>query len=338
MEKTVLDYATRLGSGAGYDASAIAALLPEGARASFFFPEPVAAPEGKALVQTVDILAPVVNDAFSYGRIAACNALSDVYAMGGTPWRALTIACAPRDILENEPEVVKNAVLGAREAMEEAGCLSPGGRLVSDVEMKFGLAVTGLIDPKKVATNANLCPGDILLLTKPLGTGILANGIKARWDDWEESEKLIRKWAGRLNKVAGSAIEKFALKAATDITGFGLGGHCLEMARASDASLEIDARSLPVMGKALDYASDGLVPGGSINNKLFCACKTRFAGEKDDDLENLVFDTQTSGGLLLAVPRDRLGEVRDYLLAGGDLACEVGRVVERREAPLYLIF
>ncbi len=297
----------------------------------------VSLPAGKALVQTVDILAPVVNDAFSFGRIAACNALSDVYAMGGTPWCAMSIACFPEDLAAQAPETLQRVLKGALEAMVEAGCVSAGGHTVRDTEMKFGLAVTGLIDPGHIATNAKLRPGQVLLLTKPLGTGILATAVKADWEGAAESEELIRTWAGRLNKVAGAAIVRFGLDSATDITGFGLGGHALEMARASGVSIEIAIHSLPLMGEVLEYASNGLVPGGSINNKLYCACRTRWLCEKDEDLENVLFDAQTSGGLLLAADADKVEDVKAFLLEGGDLACEVGRVCAQAEAPLLIV-
>ncbi len=295
------------------------------------------APAGKALVQTVDILAPVVNDGHSFGRIAACNALSDVYAMGGEPWSAMTIACFPEDLAREQPEVLRDVLRGSLEVMVEAGCVSAGGHTVRDADMKFGLAVTGVVDPDHIAANNGLKPGQRLLLTKPLGTGILSTGVKARWEGADEAEALIRRWCGRLNRTAGAAISRFRLTAATDITGFGLGGHALEMARASRVTVCIDIHALPVMDHVLDYASDGLVPGGSINNKRFCACRTRWRTRPDDDLENVLFDAQTSGGLLLAVEPEQLDEVRAFLLEGGDLAREVGRVEEPAEAPLCII-
>lgn len=298
----------------------------------------VSFPPGGALVQTVDILSPVVNDAFSYGRIAACNALSDVYAMGGTPWCAMSIACFPEDMAVSEPETLRDILRGAQDAMVEARCVSAGGHTVKDDDMKFGLAVTGFVDPGRVATNSGLKPGDLLVLTKPLGTGILSTGVKASWEGADEAEELVRRWAGRLNANAGAAIPRFGLKAATDITGFGLGGHVLEMAQASRVSVEICVKDLPLMcDNVLEYSSCGLMPGGSINNKRHAACRTHWLREKDEDLENVLFDAQTSGGLLLAVPGDRLEEVRAHLLAGGDLACVVGRVVEACDYPLLVV-
>lgn len=297
----------------------------------------VRVPGGKALVQTVDILAPVVNDGYSFGRIAACNALSDVYAMGGVPWSAMTIACFPEDLASSQPETLQAVLRGSLETMIEAGCVSAGGHTVRDADMKFGLAVTGIVDPDHVATNSGLKSGQRLILTKPLGTGILSTGVKAHWDGSEEAEALIRKWSGRLNNVAGSCISRFNLSAATDITGFGLGGHALEMARASGVTVCLSIHDLPIMAHVLDYASDGLVPGGSINNKLFASCRVRWQTDKDDDLENVLFDAQTSGGLLLAVEPEKVDDVRSVLLEGGDLACEVGYVRSLGEAPLYVV-
>ncbi len=297
----------------------------------------VRVPEGKALVQTVDILAPVVSDAYSFGRIAACNALSDVYAMGGVPWSAMSIACFPEDMAVSEPESLRDVLRGALEVMAEAGCVSAGGHTVRDSDMKFGLAVTGLVDPKHIAVNSALRPGQRLLLTKPLGTGILATGVKARWEGAEEAENLIRRWAGRLNRVGGEAIARFGLSAATDITGFGLAGHALEMAEASGVTVRIFTDNLPVMDQVLDYASFGLVPAGSLNNRNYAACRTRWDREKDPDLENVLFDAQTSGGLLLAVEPEKLQDVKAFLEAGGDLAREAGEVVPREDAALCFV-
>ena len=179
----------------------------------------VRVPAGKALVQTVDILAPIVNDAFHFGRIAAANALSDVYALGGEPWCAMNIACFPQELAENDPEGVLAGILrGGAEAAVEAGAVIVGGHTVQDDELKFGLSVTGIIDPDHVAENCNLRPGLALVLTKPLGTGILATGVKAGWDGAAESEALLCRWCGRLNRFPGEAIRRFRLPAATAIT------------------------------------------------------------------------------------------------------------------------
>lgn len=293
-------------------------------------------PQGQALVQTVDVLAPIVNDARSFGRIAAVNALSDVYAMGGTPWSAMSVAFFPEAMAEGHIEELRAILQGALEAMSEAGCVSAGGHTVKDDELKFGLAVSGFVDPDHIATNGGFRPGMRLLLTKPLGTGILATGVKAHWDGADEAEALIRTWAGRLNKVAGEAVSRFALTGATDITGFGLAGHALEVARASQVDIRLHVDAIPLMKYALEFASEGLVPAGSIGNRKYAACRTHWERTKDEDLENVLFDAQTSGGLLLGVPQTKLSAVQDFLRSGGDLACDIGEVLEADGAPLRL--
>lgn len=285
-------------------------------------------PSGKAIVQTADVLAPIVNDGKNFGRIAAANALSDVYAMGGEPWCALCLAFFPPALTETG--VLIDILEGAFEKMAEAGATLAGGHTVQDEELKFGLSVTGVIDPDKIARNDGLSPGQILFLTKPVGVGVLATGVKARWEYAPESEAEIIRWCSRLNSGAAEVIRALGLTAATDITGFGLGGHALEMARASDVAVELYAGRLPLLPHALDYARDGLIPAGTHANQKFYAPETECAAEIDPALLSLVFDAQTSGGLLLAVPKDRGSEAREMLLARGELAAEVGRVRPKR--------
>ncbi len=288
-------------------------------------------PAGKAIVQTVDILAPIVNDAFWFGRIAACNALSDVYALGGQPWCAMNVAFFPTCLTENDPEnILANILRGGMDALEEAGAVLAGGHTVQDDELKYGMAVTGIIDPDHVAANDKLRPGLRLLLTKPLGTGILATGVKARWDDHEESEALLQRWCGRLNRIPGEAIAHFRIPAATDITGFGLGGHLLEMAQASGVCVSLQTEALPLLPHALEYARMGLIPAGSHLNRTHCAPAVDVAPSVDEAVESIVFDAQTSGGIVLAVPGEELATVRDWLEARGEMAVEIGEVLEAR--------
>lgn len=289
-------------------------------------------PAGKALVQTVDILAPIVNDAFAFGRIAAANALSDVYALGGEPWCAMNVACFPQALAENDPEHILGDILrGGHSALMEAGAVLAGGHTVQDDELKYGLAVTGIIDPSHMAVNSGLRPGQRLLLTKALGTGILATAVKARWDGAAESEAELVRCCGRLNKVGGAAIRQLRLPAATDITGFGLGGHALEMALASNVCIALDTAALPLLPRVLDYARDGLIPAGSHLNRKHWRCSTLVEAGVDESLESVVFDAQTSGGLLLAVPPNMLDAARAMLEAGGDIASEVGEVLPPRQ-------
>jgi len=289
-------------------------------------------PLGKAIVQSVDILTPIVNDAFSFGRIAAANALSDIYAMGGEPWCAMNIACFPQEMAADDPQQILPQILrGGQSALLEAGAVLAGGHTVQDEELKYGLAVTGVIDPDHMAVNNGLKAGQRLLLTKGLGTGILATAVKARWEYHEESEQILTEVCSRLNKVGGSVIRELRLPAATDITGFGLGGHALEMAQASGVCISLNTQELPLLPHALDYARDGLIPSGSHLNRNYWSCSTLVEAGVDEALESIVFDTQTSGGLLLAVPPELLDEARSLLQQGGDMACEVGEVLPPRE-------
>jgi len=295
-------------------------------------------PPGHALVQSVDVLTPVVNDAFAFGRIAAANALSDIYAMGGEPWSAMNVAFFPPALAEDDPEGLLTSILrGGLDAMNEAGAVLAGGHTVQDEELKYGLAVTGVIDPEHLARNDGLKPGQVLLLTKPLGTGVLSTAVKAGWDGAAASEANLVRWCGRLNSVGGTVIRELRLSAATDITGFGLGGHALEMALASHVCVRLVATALPLLPRALEYARDGLIPAGSHRNRTHCACRTRTAQAVDEALESLAFDAQTSGGLLLAVPPDQVEAARALLLGGGDLAAVVGEVLPPRPDGIALL-
>lgn len=288
-------------------------------------------PPGRAIVQTADVLAPVVNDARSFGRIAAANALSDVYAMGGEPWCAICLAFFPPCVAADDTDsTLVEIIEGGLDALDEAGAVLAGGHTVQDEELKFGFSVTGIIDPNGIAANDGLRPGQKLILTKPLGVGILATGVKANWDYAEESEAGIVRWCGKLNRGGAEVIQELGLGAATDITGFGLGGHALEMAQASNAGIEIFASRLPLLPHALEYAGDGLVPAGTHANQKFYAPHSLWPENLDKALLSIIFDAQTSGGLLLAVPEDKVGQARQILLANGDLAAEIGRVSESR--------
>lgn len=291
-------------------------------------------PAGKAMVQTVDFLTPVVNDPYLFGRIAAANALSDVYAMGGEPWSAMNIVCFP---VKNLPkEMLRDALQGGYDALLEAGAVLAGGHSVEDEEFKYGLAVTGCIDPEHMATNRGLRAGDRLLLTKPIGTGVLATAVKGRWENSAELEACLGRWAGRLNKAGGEAIQAFGLLGATDVTGFGLGGHVLEMARASKVGVELTLADVPIMDGALDLAGMGLVPAGSFANKNFCSSQVAVADGLDAVRVDLVFDAQTSGGLVLAVPQERVEAVQAFLRERGDMAACIGTVVPRENADASL--
>ena len=285
-------------------------------------------PDGKALVQTLDFFTPIVNDPFRFGQIAAANSLSDVYAMGGVPYVAMNIVCFP--IATMDVSILREILRGGLLKVQEAGAMLVGGHSVQDKEIKYGLSVSGFVDPDRYATNAGLRPGDVLILTKPIGTGVLATAIKGNWEGCEGFEEDVYRWASRLNRVPGEAVARFRLKAATDITGFGLGGHALEMATASDCSISIDVSSVPIMDHALDLARVGLLPLGSHANKHFCHKTVEASSALDPVLLDLMYDAQTSGGMLLGVPPELLSDVRAWLRDGGEMAAEIGVVAPPR--------
>lgn len=286
-------------------------------------------PNGQGLVQTVDFFTPIVNDPVKFGRIAAANALSDIYAMGGTPLCAMNIVCFPAKTMD---AAILTAILrGGLEAVGEAGAVPAGGHSVEDPEIKYGLAVSGLVEAEGFAANTGLSPGDVLVLTKPIGTGVLATALKAGFGDAGELEELIFRWAGRLNAVGGRVIRELGLRAATDVTGFGLGGHILEMAKASGVAVELRLADVPFMPEAVDLAGCGMLPAGSFANKTFCSRAVSIAAGLDPILCDLAFDAQTSGGLVLAVPEAKLAAARTMLTDAGDLAAVIGRAVQEEE-------
>ncbi len=291
-------------------------------------------PPGKALVQTVDFFTPIVNDPFRFGRIAAVNSLSDVYAMGGEPYAAMNIVCFP--IKKMDKGILREILRGGLDAMAEAGAVLAGGHSVEDAEVKYGLSVSGIVDADNFASNRGMRPGDTLILTKPLGTGVLATALKGDMGDPVLLEDILFRWAGRLNKVGGAVVRDLKLRAATDVTGFGLGGHLLEMAGASRVAVELALSQVPFLPEAVEFASMGMIPAGSFANRNFCSKNVQAAKGSDPILLDLVFDAQTSGGMLLAVPEDRVDKARDMLLAGGDMAEVVGRAVPEESGQARL--
>lgn len=283
-------------------------------------------PQGKALVQTVDFFTPIVNDPYRFGQVAAANALSDVYAMGGEPWSAMNIVCFPMKALSGD--ILAEVLKGGLDKITEAGAVLAGGHSVEDDELKYGLAVSGFVDPDGFASNQGVNPGDELLLTKPVGTGVLATAVKAEWEGCDELEELLYQSAARLNKSGGDVIRQLGLKGATDVTGFGLGGHAVELAEASGVSIELKLDTIPFIPEAVELANMGMLPAGSICNRNYYREKTR-APEKVDPIHfDLVFDAQTSGGLILAVPPEKVATATGMLEAAGDLAVHVGTAVE----------
>jgi selenide, water dikinase len=297
----------------------------------------------QALVQTVDILTPIADDPREFGQIAAANSLSDVYAMGGRPISALSIVCFPE---KESPDVLEAILRGGLEKMMEAGCTVIGGHSVRDEDLKFGYAVTGLVNPARVWRNAGARAGDVLLLTKPLGTGVLATALKQGRAGEEEMSAAIASMA-RLNRAAAEALEETAaagqsdgagpLHAVTDITGFGLLGHAREMAAASEVSFEIEHRKIALLAGALEAARRGFLAGGLKNNREFVGECVGFADSVAEEFRNLLFDPQTSGGLLASLAPDALPAALAALERRGVPARAIGRVIERTSPLLHVI-
>lgn len=255
--------------------------------------------DGRALIQTVDFFTPIVDDPYTYGAIAATNALSDVYAMGGVPLCAMNILCWPHKDLP--PEALRELLLGGGDKVREAGALLVGGHSVRDRELKFGLSVTGLVDEDRVWTNAGAQPGDVLVLCKPLGTGIIGTAIK-RGACPEEAEDAAVRSMLTLNRAARDAAAAGRVHACTDITGFGLIGHTWEVARASGVAVTLRASALPVLPHALALAEAGFTTGGAKSNRLYPGEALQVQDGVSAAQLALALDPQTSGGLLFALP------------------------------------
>lgn len=258
--------------------------------------------EDRGIVVTTDFFTPVVDGAYDYGSIAAANSLSDVYAMGGTPFMALNIAALPDQL---PPEISSEILRGGAEKAREAGVVIAGGHTVKDKEPKYGLVVIGFIDPRTMLTKGGLREGDVLVLTKPLGMGVTTTALKQEKVEEADIQEAIG-WMKRLNKTAGQLAMEFNLRAGTDITGFSLLGHGMEMAEASGLLLNIDYAQIPFIGGARKYAEKGLFPGGAFDNRMHFGSQVNFDKKIDEPAEMLLFDPQTSGGLLLGVPREKL--------------------------------
>ena len=249
-----------------------------------------------AMIQTVDFFTPVVDEPFLFGQIAAANSLSDIYAMGGEPALALNIIGFPNCL---NPDIMAEILKGGASKVMEAGATLAGGHSIEDDEPKYGLCVTGFIHPEKVWKNYGAKPGDILILTKPLGTGIINTAIKAGIASNEVKEKAVKVMTS-LNKKAKEVFQKYPISSCTDVTGFGLIGHSIEMAESSDVTFEINLSNVPIIADTFEYAEMGLVPGGSYKNRNYFEGKSSFENV-DEVYLDIIFDPQTSGGLLVSV-------------------------------------
>lgn len=288
--------------------------------------------ENTALIQTTDFFPPIVDDPFLYGRIAAVNAMSDVYAMGGEPKLALNILCAAEGMPE---EAVREILRGGYDAAYEAGAIITGGHTIRGAEPIYGLAVSGFVHPKKVLTNSNAQPGDVLILTKPLGIGILTTAAKADMVDASVLNRIYAQMA-TLNKTARDVMVNYPVHSCTDITGFSLLGHGYEMAQGSNCTLHITVDTVPYHADALEFASMGLVPAGAYRNRQYAGPGVKLRREVSLAMQDILYDPQTSGGLLFALPEkeaeDCLRKLRDHI----PQAAIVGYVTEKEDAFLCL--
>jgi len=280
-----------------------------------------------ALVQTVDFFTPVVDDPFTYGQIAAANALSDVYAMGGTPLFALGVLGFPEGSADEN--ILAEIVRGGTEKMNEAAVPVIGGHSVQDPEMKFGYCVTGKVPPGKVVTNASARPGDVLLLTKPLGIGIITTGLKFGKATSEQMQAATEVML-ELNQVAGSLMVSHGAHAATDITGYGLVGHAFEMARASEVTLVMESAAIATIEGTIELAKKGMLPGGIMTNEAYVGDTVSWRGVAEVQ-KQIFLDPQTSGGLLISLEQETGKQLLKELLEAGINAHCVGRVLPRED-------
>ena len=284
------------------------------------------------MIQTLDFFTPVVDDPYLFGQIAAANALSDVYAMGGVPKLALNIVCFPNCL---DVEILGEILRGGADKVKEAGAVLAGGHSVQDDEPKYGLSVTGLVHPDRVYKNSGCRPGDILILTKQIGSGVVNTAVKAQMASEEAALESARVMAS-LNRKAGEAAAAHTIHACTDVTGFGLLGHCAEMAKAGDVTLDISVRDIAYMKDAMDHARMGLVPAGAYRNRDYAQPGVKVCAEIPLALQDIFYDPQTSGGLLIALPAEAAGACLAEMQARIPQAARIGYVTEWQDASIKL--
>jgi len=287
----------------------------------------------QALVQTLDFFPPIVDDPYHFGRIAAANALSDVYAMGGKPLTALNIVAFPDGDLP--ASYLTEILRGGMEKVEEAGAVIVGGHSIKDEELKYGVSVTGIVDPNRIISNSGARAGDRLFLTKPLGTGLITTGIKRNVvpDDLVE---IVVKTMAALNRPAAELMIRFRAHAATDITGYGLLGHAYEMANGSGVTITIESQRLPLLPRALELAEAGMIPGGAVANRDFLKDKVFISELVSENTVRVLFDPQTSGGLLIAIDGEQADEFEKELKAQGGESWMIGTVESPGDYPLIV--
>jgi selenide,water dikinase len=278
----------------------------------------------RALVATTDFFTPVVDNAYDYGAIAAANALSDIYAMGGKPFLGLNVLAIPPDL---PAEIGGEILRGGAEKSREAGIVLAGGHTVQDQEPKYGLIVLGFVDPQRMITKSGARPGEILVLSKPLGFGTTTTALKQQVADPTDVSEAVG-WMKVLNKLAGELALEVGVRGGTDVTGFSLLGHGVEMAQASGVGLRLEFDKIPFIRGARRYAEEFIFPGGTSDNRLYFSKHVRFSEEIDEASQMLLFDAQTSGGLLLSVNPDRLEAMLARAAEVGQMLWPVGEVVE----------
>jgi selenide,water dikinase len=287
-----------------------------------------------ALVETCDIITPVVDDPYSFGRIAAANAVSDVYAMGGRPVTAMNLVFFPACSVP--PELLAEILRGGQSVLRECGVCLVGGHTVEDDELKYGLSVTGLIAPDRIVRNSTSRPGDLLILTKPLGTGIISTAIKGEMASGEAVQEAIR-WMTTINRLAAELMCRCNAGAATDVTGFGLVGHVSEMARGAGVTMELHLSSIPLISSVRELVADGMVPAGCYRNRDHYLPFVLPASFPDEADLLPLFDPQTSGGMLIALSRDDAGRFLEEAERVGLFARQIGRVLPFRTHSLEIV-
>lgn len=289
--------------------------------------------DNKALIQTLDFFTPMVDDPYLFGQIAASNSLSDVYAMGGKPIVAMNIVCFPSCY---DMSILGEILKGGADKVMEAGAILVGGHTVDDKEPKYGLSVAGLVHPDRVLANSGAKPGDALILTKPIGTGIVSTGMKADMVQKSTVDEVVKIMA-HLNKYAAEALDGFEVNSVTDITGFGFLGHAAEMAKGSGVTLEIFSGDVPVMSEAEELAKMGIIPAGMYRNKKFIQNDVKCEGVSEPIMD-ILYDPQTSGGLLVSVPQEHARALADKMISCGSLEAKiVGRVLSKEEKSIIVI-
>jgi selenide,water dikinase len=280
-----------------------------------------------AIIQTIDFFTPIVDDPYDFGQIAVANALSDVYAMGGKPLTAMNVVCFP--VKKLDISILKDILKGGIDKMKEAGVILVGGHSIDDAELKYGLSVTGTVHPEHLVTNSGAKAGDKLILTKPLGTGIISTALKASKASKETAAK-ITKYMAALNKKASELMQEVGAHACTDITGFGFLGHACQLAKNSQVGIKVDSGSVPLFPEVKEFAKAGLYPGGLHRNREFYGKMVEFSEQVPDYIQDILFDPQTSGGLLISLAPEAAALLVDRLQKAGvpDIAI-IGEVTSK---------